>query len=123
MSTHIYNILNTFNRINDIDQSKSIALLKTVSVLRSKLAKVKKVSDAVNHPDHYNIPGRKECINEMLDQFGIDKVMAFCELSAYKYQYRHELKGGNIDLDRAGWCLDKLEVLERVKAGGAFGND
>ena len=28
----------------------------------------------VNHPKHYNIPGRKECIEEMLDIFGIENV-------------------------------------------------
>jgi NTP pyrophosphatase (non-canonical NTP hydrolase) len=55
----------------------------------------------VNHPGHYNIPGRKECIEEMLDLFGYEKVEAFCELNSYKYRYRHELKNGQEDLDKA----------------------
>ena len=28
------------------------------------------MSDAVNHPSHYNKEGRKECIVEMLEKFG-----------------------------------------------------
>lgn len=55
----------------------------------------------VIHPKHYNIPGRKECIEEMIDKFGFEKVEAFCELNAYKYEYRHELKGGAEDLEKA----------------------
>lgn len=55
----------------------------------------------VIHPGHYNIPGRKECIEEMLDKFGYGKTEAFCELNSYKYQYRHEQKNGQEDLDKA----------------------
>ena len=57
----------------------------------------------VNHPSHYNIPGRKECIEEMLDKFGTEKLQAFCELNAYKYRYRHTLKNGDQDLEKANW--------------------
>lgn len=53
----------------------------------------------VIHPGHYNIPGRKECIEEMLDKFGYGKTEAFCELNSYKYQYRHEQKNGQEDLE------------------------
>lgn len=55
----------------------------------------------VIHPGHYNIPGRKECIEEMLEKFGYEKTEAFCELNSYKYQYRHEQKNGQEDLDKA----------------------
>lgn len=58
---------------------------------------------AINHPEHYNIPGRKECIDEMLDKFGTEKLQAFCELNAYKYRYRHNLKNGTEDLRKAKW--------------------
>lgn len=57
----------------------------------------------VNHPGHYNLPGRKECIVEMIEKFGVEKVQAFCELNAYKYRYRHEMKGGQEDLEKAKW--------------------
>lgn len=69
------------------------------------------MANNVNHPKHYNIPGRKECIEEMLDIFGVEKVMAFCELNAYKYKYRHEMKNGAEDLAKAEWYLNKLLEL------------
>lgn len=68
-------------------------------------------ADPVNHPQHYNIPGRKECIAEMLDVYGAEKVKAFCELNAYKYRYRHTLKGGEEDLQKAAWYDKKKEEL------------
>lgn len=67
--------------------------------------------DPVNHPQHYNIPGRKECITEMLEVYGAEKVKAFCELNAYKYRYRHTLKGGEEDLKKAAWYDKKKEEL------------
>lgn len=68
--------------------------------------------ETVNHPAHYNIPGRKECIVEMLERFGSEKVQAFCELNAYKYRYRHEMKNGQEDLDKAAWYEAKQSELE-----------
>ena len=72
--------------------------------------------EAVNHPAHYNIPGRKECIDEMLDLYGLDAVLNFCVLNSYKYLYRHELKNGQEDLDKAKWYQDK--GLELAKNSG-----
>lgn len=67
--------------------------------------------EAVDHPKHYNIPGRKECIDEMIDKFGVDAVRTFCLLNAYKYNYRHELKGGEEDLAKADWYMNKFAIL------------
>lgn len=67
--------------------------------------------DNVNHPAHYNAPGRKECIVEMLEKFGSQKVQAFCELNAYKYKYRHEMKNGQEDLSKAAWYEAKQAEL------------
>lgn len=71
--------------------------------------------ETVNHPSHYNAPGRKECIVEMLELFGTEKVITFCELNAYKYHYRHEMKNGQEDLDKAQWYG---EFAERLKGEG-----
>lgn len=59
------------------------------------------MSDNVIHPAHYNMPGRKECIEEMKEVFGWEKTEAFCELNSYKYQYRHEQKNGQEDLEKS----------------------
>lgn len=69
----------------------------------------------VNHPKHYNIAGRKECIIEMLEIFGVEKVIAFCELNAYKYRYRYQLKNGAEDLAKAEWYENKKQELEQMK--------
>lgn len=73
------------------------------------------MSDNVNHPNHYNIKGRKECIVEMEEIFGVDAVKTFCKLNAYKYRYRHELKGGEEDLKKAKWYEDYALQLESDK--------
>lgn len=73
------------------------------------------MSDNVNHPNHYNISGRKECIVEMEEIFGVDAVLTFCKLNAYKYRYRHELKNGEEDLKKAKWYEDYALQLEADK--------
>ena len=45
-------------------------------------------SDMVNHPSHYNLPDRKECIDEMIDIYGLKDMAKWCEITAYKYKYR-----------------------------------
>lgn len=52
-------------------------------------------------PSHYNIQGRKECIEEMFDLFGAEHVRAFCLLNMQKYMYRHEEKNGDEDINKA----------------------
>lgn len=70
----------------------------------------------VNHPAHYNQAGRKECIVEMIDTFGVDAVINFCLCNEYKYLYRAGNKAGNsYDQDRrkAEWYREKAEMLKR----------
>ena len=74
------------------------------------------MKDNVNHPSHYNIPGRKECIVEMLDIFGVDKVKIFCELNAYKYRYRYTQKGGDEDLRKAIWYDNYTKELDKQES-------
>ena len=47
----------------------------------------------VDHPAHYKRKGRRECIDEMIEIYGPKDVIAFCELNAFKYEYRAGLKG------------------------------
>ena len=42
----------------------------------------------VDHPAHYNVKGKKECIDEMVDDFGLEMAISFCLTNAYKYLYR-----------------------------------
>ena len=45
-------------------------------------------SEMVNHPSHYNLPGRKESIDEMIDIYGLKDVAKWCEITAYECKYR-----------------------------------
>lgn len=62
----------------------------------------------VDHPSHYNKEGKKECIDEMVDKYGIEDVVKWCIITADKYLYRAGLKSGNSseqDLKKAEWYL------------------
>lgn len=65
----------------------------------------------VDHPRHYCKPGRKECIEEMIDIFGVEAVKTFCKLNAYKYRYRYDLKNGIEDLSKAVWYENYYDYL------------
>ena len=63
----------------------------------------------VNHPTHYNLPGRKECIVEMEELFGLEATATFCLMNAYKYLYRAGNKVHNSkeqDVDKAMWYFE-----------------
>lgn len=71
--------------------------------------------DNVNHPSHYQ-GSKYECIDVMLDVFGKEKVSAFCELNAFKYQWRANSKGTDIqDKQKAIWYNQKYIELNTDK--------
>lgn len=68
----------------------------------------------VNHPAHYTKAGHKECIEEMIDLYGIEYVAIWCKLTAYKYKYRAGLKEGNTarqDYKKMQWYTNKYYEL------------
>lgn len=71
-------------------------------------------SELVNHPAHYNAPGRKECIEEMIDIWGREQTAIWCEMTAYKYDYRAGTKEGEPDerdMSKRRWYLNKAKEL------------
>ena len=69
--------------------------------------------EMVNHPTHYN-NGKIECIDAMLDVFGRDKVLAFCELNAFKYLWRSDAKGTDLqDKQKAIWYINEYTELSQ----------
>lgn len=68
----------------------------------------------VDHPQHYN-SGGIECIDAMISAYGIDKVMAFCELNAFKYTWRAARKNGAEDMQKAHWYIDKWLELDKIR--------
>ena len=69
-------------------------------------------NEMVNHPQHYK-NNTFECIDIMLDVFGKDKTVAFCELNAFKYLWRANNKGTDMqDKKKAIWYLNKYIELK-----------
>lgn len=71
----------------------------------------------VNHPSHYNVSGRKECIVEMEEKYSADWVAVFCLLNAYKYDYRAGEKEGNPekqDNSKSEWYKEYAKSLVRA---------
>ena len=79
-------------------------------------------SEMVNHPSHYNLPNRKECIDEMIDIYGLKDVAKWCEITAYKYKYRAGHKGSVIeDMSKAAWYIIKARELKSRRRWKVFG--
>lgn len=74
------------------------------------------MSEAVNHPSHYNIAGKRECIVAMRQDYGEVVTAIFCLTNAYKYLYRAGMKEGNSqeqDIAKAKWYYNyQQRVLE-----------
>lgn len=69
------------------------------------------------NPAHYGAGSRHECIDVMTQQFGAEKVMAFCQLNAFKYLFRMDGKGRPAeDAAKARWYLRRYEKLRRDKS-------
>lgn len=76
-----------------------------------------KAKEAVNHPDHYKT-GNFECIDVMLECFGVEAVKNFCLLNAFKYLYRCEHKEKRLeDIKKGMWYLEKFIELESANNG------
>lgn len=67
--------------------------------------------DPVNHPEHYTA-GKVECIDAMTEVFGVEAVKHFCLCNAFKYHWRHSMKAGEEDIQKATWYMDKYRELE-----------
>lgn len=79
-------------------------------------------TDMVNHPSHYNLPDRKECIDEMIDIYGLKDVAKWCEITAYKYKYRAGHKGSVVeDMHKAIWYTAKAHELKSRRRWKVFG--
>lgn len=62
--------------------------------------------DMINKPSHY-ATGKYECIDVMLEVYGVEYVKAFCLCNAFKYLYRTNRKGGVDDIKKAVNYLEK----------------
>lgn len=68
----------------------------------------------VNHPNHYNTFS-KEVIDMMVDIWGVEKTIAFCEMNAFKYKMRMGDKPNqplDQDFKKASWYINKAKELK-----------
>lgn len=81
-------------------------------------------SEMVNHPSHYNLPDRKECIDEMIDIYRLKDVAKWCEITAYrcKYRARHASSFTNFvqGMHEAAWYTDKARELKSKRRWKIF---
>lgn len=71
-------------------------------------------ADAIN-PAHYK-DGSMEVWQQMVQLYGLDKYLAFCELNAFKYRMRAGKKQGNSaqqDIEKALWYESKIKELSK----------
>jgi hypothetical protein len=68
-------------------------------------------TEAINSPSHYTAQS-KEVWEMMIDLYGKEKFMAFCELNAFKYRMRAGYKGSPLqDIQKAKWYEAKMKEL------------
>lgn len=91
-----------------------IAIEVSVDKISKEFSNIEEIK--VDHPPHYNIPGRRECIVEMEDVLGAEAVYYFCLGNSFKYRYRKNDKGQrDSDLAKANWYDEySKKVYERV---------
>lgn len=87
---------------------------ETINTSLSDTGNTVQEDDMVNNPTHYqsmladlNI----DCITAMQAAFGVYETAIFCKLNAMKYIWRASSKGGNQDIDKAIWYLEKYRKL------------
>ena len=69
--------------------------------------------DDVTKPAHYN-QGGIECIDAIRSALTPEEFAGYCKGNALKYVWRERLKGGQKDLSKAAWYLERLEQARRI---------
>ena len=66
--------------------------------------------DPVSKPEHYTNT-KVECIDAMIEVYGVEAVKSFCLCNAFKYHWRAKDKNGEEDLQKADWYMQKYKEL------------
>ena len=68
----------------------------------------RKSTDNVNHPDHYNASSI-ECIDAIEAALTPEEFRGYLKGNSMKYLWRERHKGGDQDLAKAAWYLNRLK--------------
>jgi len=73
----------------------------------------KAAEDPVNHPPHY-AQGDIECIDAIEVALTPEEFRGYCKGNVHKYLWRERHKGGDQDIGKARWYIERLiETLRR----------
>ena len=78
------------------------------------LDRVTREPDVVNAPPHYR-QGGIECIDAIRAALTDEEFRGFIKGNAIKYTWREKNKGGDEDLKKAAWYLNRIETKEANK--------
>ena len=93
--------------MNDLKSRKEIDDEPTYSTIKAAGA------DNVNHPKHYTT-GEIECIAYIEDKLTPEEFRGYIKGNVIKYITRERNKGGDEDLKKAKWYIDRLiEKLQK----------
>jgi hypothetical protein len=67
--------------------------------------------DLVNAPPHYR-QGGIECIDAIRAALTNEEFRGYCKGNAIKYAWREKHKGGDEDLKKAAWYLNRIETIK-----------
>jgi hypothetical protein len=67
------------------------------------------LADMVEHPPHYT-QGKVECIDAIESALTAEEFRGYCKGVVIKYCWRESHKGGDEDLKKARWYLNRLEA-------------
>ena len=95
--------------MNDLKSRKEIDDKPTYSTIKAAGA------DNVNHPKHYTT-GEIECIAYIEDKLTPEEFRGYIKGNVIKYITRERNKGGDEDLKKAKWYIDRL--IEKLQKKG-----
>ena len=67
--------------------------------------------DLVKHPPHYK-QGEIECIDAIRSALTPEEFRGYCKGNALKYIWREKYKGGDQDINKAAWYVDKIATAD-----------
>lgn len=104
-------LLNDKSWLESTTQPINEAFDMAISALEKQIPK-EAMSDynPVSKPEHYTNT-KVECIDAMIDVYGVEAVKSFCLCNAFKYHWRAKDKNGEEDLQKADWYMQKYKEL------------
>lgn len=120
----------------EVQERDNLALIERNSELEAENSKLKAMlakaqvdflksdesssQDMVNQPPHY-MQHAMECIDEMVEVFGVDAVISYCLCNVWKYRYRAPYKSNQEEDDmKSDWYMRAVHDLREYGRVNSF---